>query len=163
MLAAVSLALAGGEVGCCGGIPFSISAAVGFIAMSVVEVPNELVLVSAIRKRLEDGVHLTWPWSKVPWSACDRLLMTALVASLDFVPMAIATGTRAEVQNSLATVAIGGAVIATALTLLVLPALCGMVGAALTAKHSVGPQGGSGGLMLGSSLYPRSGQPDSTL
>jgi cobalt-zinc-cadmium resistance protein CzcA len=128
VLTAVPLALAGGVFALLlRGIPFSISAAVGFIAVSGVAVLNGLVLISAIRKRLEDGMT---PHSAVIDGAMERVrpvLMTAAVASLGFVPMAIATGTGAEVQKPLATVVIGGLITATVLTLFVLPALCGMV------------------------------------
>ncbi len=128
VLTAVPLALAGGVFALAlRGIPFSISAAVGFIAVSGVAVLNGLVLISAIRKRLADGLA---PNAAVIEGAMERVrpvLMTALVASLGFVPMAIATGTGAEVQKPLATVVIGGLVTATVLTLFVLPAICGMV------------------------------------
>jgi len=128
VLTAVPLALAGGVFALAlRGIPFSISASVGFIAVSGVAVLNGLVLISAIRKRLADGAS---PDEAVERGAMERVrpvLMTALVASLGFVPMAIATGTGAEVQKPLATVVIGGLLTATALTLFVLPALCGMV------------------------------------
>jgi len=128
VLTAVPLALAGGVFALLlRGIPFSISAAVGFIAVSGVAVLNGLVLISAIRKRLDDGMA---PDAAVIEGAMERVrpvLMTALVASLGFVPMAIATGTGAEVQKPLATVVIGGLVTATVLTLFVLPALCGIV------------------------------------
>ena len=128
VLTAVPLALAGGVFALLlRGMPFSISAAVGFIAVSGVAVLNGLVLISAIRKRLKDGMA---PDAAVVEGAMERVrpvLMTALVASLGFVPMAIATGTGAEVQKPLATVVIGGLVTATVLTLFVLPALCGLV------------------------------------
>ncbi|WP_059414355.1 CusA/CzcA family heavy metal efflux RND transporter [Cupriavidus basilensis] len=128
VLTAVPLALAGGVFALMlRGIPFSISAAVGFIAVSGVAVLNGLVLISAIRKRLEDQAT---PDAAVIDGAMERVrpvLMTALVASLGFVPMAIATGTGAEVQKPLATVVIGGLITATVLTLFVLPAICGMV------------------------------------
>ncbi|MEN7527467.1 CusA/CzcA family heavy metal efflux RND transporter [Cupriavidus sp. DL-D2] len=128
VLTAVPLALAGGVFALLlRGIPFSISAAVGFIAVSGVAVLNGLVLISAIRKRMEDGMA---PNTAVIEGAMERVrpvLMTALVASLGFVPMAIATGTGAEVQKPLATVVIGGLVTATVLTLFVLPAICGMM------------------------------------
>lgn len=104
-------------------IPLSISAAVGFIAVSGVAVLNGLVLINAIKKRVDAGVPAD---VAVMEGAVERLrpvLMTALVASLGFVPMAIATGTGAEVQKPLATVVIGGLVTATILTLLVLPML----------------------------------------
>ncbi len=128
VLTAVPLALAGGVFALAlRGIPFSISAAVGFIAVSGVAVLNGLVLISAINKRLADGAEAA---SAVIDGAMERLrpvLMTALVASLGFVPMAIATGTGAEVQKPLATVVIGGLVTSTVLTLFVLPAIAGMV------------------------------------
>jgi cobalt-zinc-cadmium resistance protein CzcA len=104
-------------------IPLSISAAVGFIAVSGVAVLNGLVLINAIKKRVDAGVPAD---TAVIAGSLERLrpvLMTALVASLGFVPMAIATGTGAEVQKPLATVVIGGLVTATILTLLVLPML----------------------------------------
>jgi cobalt-zinc-cadmium resistance protein CzcA len=128
VLTAVPLALAGGVFALLlRGMPFSISAAVGFIAVSGVAVLNGLVLISAINKRLADGVE---PGDAVIDGALERLrpvLMTALVASLGFVPMAIATGTGAEVQKPLATVVIGGLITSTVLTLFVLPAISGMV------------------------------------
>ncbi len=105
------------------GMPFSISAAVGFIALSGVAVLNGLVMVSRINQLIQEG---TKPNLAIVEGALSRLrpvLMTALVASLGFVPMAIATGAGAEVQKPLATVVIGGLVTATILTLLVLPAL----------------------------------------
>ncbi len=105
------------------GIPFSISAAVGFIALSGVAVLNGLVLVSFINKLLEEGVELEDAVYRGCVTRLRPILMTALVASLGFVPMALATGTGAEVQRPLATVVIGGILSSTALTLLVLPAL----------------------------------------
>jgi len=106
------------------GMPFSISAGVGFIALFGVAVLNGVVLVSFIRRLgLEEGLQ---PWEAAPRAARARLrpvLMTALVASLGFVPMALATGAGAEVQKPLATVVIGGLVTSTLLTLVVLPAL----------------------------------------
>ena len=104
-------------------IPLSLSAAVGFIALSGVAVLNGLVLISCINDLRQAGRSLH---EAVVEGALQRLrpvLMTALVASLGFVPMAIAIGTGAEVQRPLATVVIGGIVSSTILTLLVLPAL----------------------------------------
>ncbi|MBD8531671.1 MULTISPECIES: CusA/CzcA family heavy metal efflux RND transporter [unclassified Massilia] len=128
VLTTVPLALAGGVFALLlRGMPFSISAAVGFIAVSGVAVLNGLVLISAINKRLADGAPAS---DAVIDGALERLrpvLMTALVASLGFVPMAIATGTGAEVQKPLATVVIGGLITSTVLTLFVLPAITGMV------------------------------------
>jgi cobalt-zinc-cadmium resistance protein CzcA len=109
------------------GLPFSISAAVGFIALSGVSVLNSMVLVTFIRHLLERGMELN---EAVEHAALVRLrpvLMTALVASLGFVPMAISTGVGAEVQRPLATVVIGGVISSTLLTLLVLPVLYDLV------------------------------------
>jgi cobalt-zinc-cadmium resistance protein CzcA len=105
------------------GIALSISAAVGFIALSGVAVLNGIVMISFINKLLEDGEPLDQAIQKGALTRLRPVLMTALVASLGFVPMAIATGTGAEVQRPLATVVIGGIISSTALTLLVLPAL----------------------------------------
>ena len=105
------------------GIPLSITAAVGFIALCGVAVLNGLVMLSFISSLREEGKSVA---EAVRIGALTRLrpvLMTALVASLGFVPMAIATGTGAEVQRPLATVVIGGIISSTILTLLVLPAL----------------------------------------
>ncbi|SHM96819.1 cobalt-zinc-cadmium resistance protein CzcA [Duganella sacchari] len=105
------------------GIPLSISAVVGFIALSGVAVLNGLVLISAIRKLREDGRTVEQAIREGALGRLRPVLMTALVASLGFIPMAIATGTGAEVQRPLATVVIGGILSSTALTLLVLPLL----------------------------------------
>ncbi|MFZ6711838.1 efflux RND transporter permease subunit [Undibacterium sp. TC9W] len=104
-------------------IPLSISAGVGFIALSGVAVLNGLVMIAYIRSLREEGMPLD---SAIQQGALTRLrpvLMTALVASLGFIPMALATGTGAEVQRPLATVVIGGILSSTLLTLLVLPLL----------------------------------------
>jgi cobalt-zinc-cadmium resistance protein CzcA len=109
------------------GMPFSISAAVGFIALSGVAVLNGLVMIGAI-----DDLAKNRPWNEaVRAGALRRLrpvLMTALVASLGFVPMAVANGAGAEVQRPLATVVIGGLFSATLLTLFVLPSLYAWLG-----------------------------------
>ncbi|MBL8450178.1 MAG: CusA/CzcA family heavy metal efflux RND transporter [Dechloromonas sp.] len=109
------------------GIPLSISAAVGFIALSGVAVLNGLVMISFIRNLLEEGRPLDAAIREGALTRLRPVLMTALVASLGFVPMAIATGTGAEVQRPLATVVIGGILSSTALTLLVLPLLYRLV------------------------------------
>jgi heavy metal efflux system protein len=128
VFSAIPLALAGGVFALAArGMPFSVSAAVGFIALSGVAVLNGLVMMTAIRQRLERGVSLD---HAIVDGAMERLrpvLMTGLVASLGFVPMALATETGAEVQRPLATVVIGGLVTATALTLFVLPAICRLI------------------------------------
>lgn len=105
------------------GIPLSISAAVGFIALSGVAVLNGLVMISYIRGLREEGVPLDAAIREGALTRLRPVLMTALVASLGFIPMAIATGTGAEVQRPLATVVIGGILSSTLLTLLVLPIL----------------------------------------
>ncbi|MEE4670933.1 CusA/CzcA family heavy metal efflux RND transporter [Pseudomonas alliivorans] len=104
-------------------IPLSISAGVGFIALSGVAVLNGLVMISFIRNLREEGRSLHDSITEGALTRLRPVLMTALVASLGFIPMALATGTGAEVQRPLATVVIGGILSSTALTLLVLPAL----------------------------------------
>ena len=105
------------------GIPLSISAAVGFIALCGVAVLNGLVMIAFIRSLREEGRSLDAAIREGALTRLRPVLMTALVASLGFVPMAIATGTGAEVQRPLATVVIGGILSSTILTLLVLPIL----------------------------------------
>jgi len=120
----VPLAVTGGIIALAArGLPFSISAGIGFIALSGVAVLNGVVMVSAINRNRDNGMKVA---DAVHQGAIQRLrpvLMTALVAALGFVPMALNTGIGAEVQRPLATVVIGGIASATVLTLLVLPAL----------------------------------------
>ena len=104
-------------------IPLSISASIGFIALSGVAVLNGLVLISFIRGLQDQGMPLHEAVREGTITRLRPVLMTALVASLGFLPMAIATGTGAEVQRPLATVVIGGILSSTLLTLLVLPLL----------------------------------------
>jgi cobalt-zinc-cadmium resistance protein CzcA len=104
-------------------MPFSISAAVGFIALSGVAVLNGLVMVTYINQLRLRGATRDEAIFQGAMTRLRPVLMTALVASLGFVPMALATGTGAEVQKPLATVVIGGLVSSTLLTLVVLPAL----------------------------------------
>ena len=104
-------------------IPLSISAGVGFIALSGVAVLNGLVMIAFIRNLREEGRSLTEAINVGALTRLRPVLMTALVASLGFIPMALATGTGAEVQRPLATVVIGGILSSTILTLLILPAL----------------------------------------
>jgi len=128
VFSAVPMALAGGVFALLlRGIPFSITAAVGFIALSGVAVLNGLVMMSAIRKHREDGEDDDQAIADGAMERVRPVLMTALVASLGFVPMALATGTGAEVQRPLATVVIGGLITSTVLTLLVLPAITAWV------------------------------------
>jgi cobalt-zinc-cadmium resistance protein CzcA len=104
-------------------IPLSISAGVGFIALSGVAVLNGLVMIAFIRNLREEGRTLSDAINEGALTRLRPVLMTALVASLGFIPMALATGTGAEVQRPLATVVIGGILSSTILTLLILPAL----------------------------------------
>lgn len=104
-------------------MPFSIPAAVGFIALSGIAVLNGLVMITYINDLVAKGMAVRDAVIEGALTRLRPVLMTALVASLGFVPMALATGTGAEVQKPLATVVIGGLITATALTLLVLPAL----------------------------------------
>lgn len=120
----VPLALTGGVIALwLRDLPLSISAGVGFIALSGVAVLNGLVLVSFIRQRWHETQDLLVAIIDGSLTRLRPVLMTALVASLGFVPMALNTGTGAEVQRPLATVVIGGIVSSTLLTLLVLPVL----------------------------------------
>ena len=108
-------------------IPFSISAAVGFIALSGVAVLNGLVMITFINTLREDGQPLEEAVMHGALSRLRPVLMTALVASLGFLPMMLATGRGSEVQRPLATVVVGGVLSSTALTLLVLPVLYSLV------------------------------------
>ena len=131
VFACVPLALVGGALALLlRGMPFSVSAAVGFIAVSGVATLNGLVLMQAIRERLTAGLT---PYDAAIEGASSRLravLTTAMVAIVGFIPMALAHGAGAEVQKPLATVVIGGLLTATILTLLVLPTF-----AARAVKH----------------------------
>lgn len=108
-------------------IPLSISAGVGFIALSGVAVLNGLVMLSFINALRAEGKPIDVAVEEGCLTRLRPVLMTALVASLGFVPMALATGAGAEVQRPLATVVIGGIISSTLLTLLVLPALYTLV------------------------------------
>jgi len=142
----VPLALTGGVLALwLRDIPLSISAGVGFIALSGVAVLNGLVMVSFIRSLMEEGKGLDEAIIEGALTRLRPVLMTALVASLGFIPMALNVGTGAEVQRPLATVVIGGIVSSTLLTLLVLPGLFRMAhrsarrAPSLTAKAGVTP------------------------
>ncbi|MGH6800631.1 MAG: efflux RND transporter permease subunit, partial [Methylocella sp.] len=124
VFSAVPLALSGGVAALwLRDMPFSVSAAVGFIALSGVAVLNGLVMLTFIKQLIGEGMPFLQAISDGAVTRLRPVAMTALVASLGFVPMALATGTGAEVQKPLATVVIGGLISATLLTLLVLPAL----------------------------------------
>lgn len=140
----VPLALSGGLLALwLRGLPLSISAIIGFIALFGIAVLNAVVLVSHIRRLEADGASTD---EAVVRGSMDRLrpvLMTALVASLGFLPMALATSLGAEVQRPLATVVIGGLLTSTALTLLVVPALypCWARGETTRPRPHAGPAG----------------------
>ena len=121
---AVPLALSGGVFSLwLRNMPFSISAAVGFIAVSGVAVLNGLVMITYINQLRKDNRKLEEAIHEGAMTRLRPVMMTALVASLGFLPMALATGRGAEVQQPLATVVIGGLISSTLLTLVVLPAL----------------------------------------
>lgn len=120
----VPLALSGGILALwLRGMPFSISAAIGFIALSGIAVLNGLVLITSIHQLRQTGLETEEAITTGALTRLRPVLMTALVASFGFIPMAFASGTGSEVQKPLATVVIGGLISATLLTLLVLPAL----------------------------------------
>ena len=131
VFSAVPMALTGGVAALwLRDMPFSVSAAVGFIALSGVAVLNGLVLLNHIRALVAEGLLVPQAVREGALTRLRPVVMTALVAALGFVPMALATGTGAEVQRPLATVVIGGLMSATLLTLLVLPALYARFGRA---------------------------------
>jgi cobalt-zinc-cadmium resistance protein CzcA len=144
VFSAVPLALTGGIAALwLRDMTFSVSAAVGFIALSGVAVLNGLVMLSFMRQLIQQGSTKS---DAIRVGAITRLrpvVITALVASLGFVPMAFATGTGAEVQKPLATVVIGGLISATVLTLFVLPALYAYFTEEARPKHDVGIAGTS--------------------
>jgi cobalt-zinc-cadmium resistance protein CzcA len=123
----VPLALTGGVIALwLRGIPLSITAGVGFITLSGVAVLTGVVMVAAFRDRISNGASLDAAIREGAMLRLRPILMVALVAALGFLPMALNTGTGAEVQRPLATVVIGGIISSTLLTLLVLPGLYGM-------------------------------------
>ena len=123
---AVPVAAVGGVAGLwCRGMPFSISAAVGFIALAGVAVLNGLVMVTFIRQLRHGGMPLNDAVIQGSLIRLRPVLMTALVAAFGFVPMALASGMGAEVQRPLATVVIGGIISSTLLTLFLIPVLYG--------------------------------------
>jgi cobalt-zinc-cadmium resistance protein CzcA len=136
----VPLALTGGVLALwLRGIPFSISAGIGFVALSGVAVLNGLVMVTFINQLRREGLALHEAIVRGSLTRLRPVLMTALVASLGFVPMAIATGTGAEVQRPLATVVIGGIISSTLLTLIVLPAMITAIGGACARTQRLPP------------------------
>jgi cobalt-zinc-cadmium resistance protein CzcA len=145
VFAALPLGLAGGIFALkLSGITFSISAAVGLIVLAGVAVLNGLVLMSSIRQRLADGRPLAEAIHEGTMERFRPVLMTGLVPAIGFIPMALAHGTGAEVQKPLAMVVIGGLITATAVSLLVLPAITRLIlgrsrGAPVPA-HAVGAE-----------------------
>ena len=141
---AVPLGLSGGVFALAlSGINFSVSAAVGFIVLAGVAVLNGLVVMSSIRQRLADGMALGQAIIDGAMEKVRPVVMTGLVPAIGFIPMAVASGTGAEVQKPLAMVVIGGLSTATALTLLVLPAITqvvlGLAGRGAKAEPSLVP------------------------
>jgi cobalt-zinc-cadmium resistance protein CzcA len=120
------------------GIPLSILAGVGFIALSGIAVLNGLVMVSFIRELRASGTSLDDAILQGARTRLRPVLMMALVAALGFIPMAFNTGIRSEVRRPLATVVIGGIVSSTLLTLLVLPGLYRLFGSRVTAPTDAG-------------------------
>ena len=108
-------------------IPFSISAGVGFIALSGIAVLNGLVMLTFIRRLHKQGKDLHTAIMEGATTRLRPVLMTALTDAVGFIPMAINTGIGSEVQRPLATVVIGGVISSTVLTLFVLPALYRLV------------------------------------
>ncbi len=135
IFAGVPFAMVGGVVALLvRGLPFSISAAVGFVALSGVSVLGDMVLVSRVRQLLVRGVPLDDAIREAALSRLRPVLMTAAVAAIGFLPMALNTGVGAEVQRPLATVVIGGVLSSTLLTLVVLPVLYAAFGAGRPAR-----------------------------
>ncbi|MCY1033036.1 CusA/CzcA family heavy metal efflux RND transporter [Corallococcus sp. BB11-1] len=142
IFAGVPFALVGGVLALLvRGLPFSISAAVGFIALSGVSVLGDMVLVSRVRQLLGRGRPLQEALPEAALSRLRPVLMTSSVAAIGFLPMALNTGVGAEVQRPLATVVIGGILSSTLLTLVVLPVLYSILGAGSEVPREGGPKG----------------------
>lgn len=136
---AIPLALAGGVFSLLlTGLPFSVTAAVGFIVLSGVTVLNGLVVMSSINQRLDAGKPVDEAIAEGTMERVRAVLMTGIVPAIGFVPMAIATGTGAEVQKPLAIVVIGGLITSTLLTLFVLPAISHLLLRGRHKKHVAG-------------------------
>ncbi len=125
------------------GMHFSMSAGIGFIALSGVAVLADMVMVQYIRRNLDRGMPLREAVEDAAVTRLRPVLMTAAVASIGFLPMAVSTGTGAEVQKPLATVVIGGLITSTTLTLLVLPALYTLVSGRGRRDRALGSNGKS--------------------
>lgn len=136
---AIPLALAGGVFSLLLiGLPFSVSAAVGFIVLSGVTVLNGLVVMTSVNQRIDAGMAVDQAVTEGTMERVRAVLMTGIVPAIGFVPMAIATGTGAEVQKPLAIVVIGGLITSTLLTLFVLPAISHLLLRGRAKKHIVG-------------------------
>jgi cobalt-zinc-cadmium resistance protein CzcA len=146
VFSAVPLALTGGIAALwLRDMPVSVPAAVGFIALSGVAVLNGLVMLTFIKQLMAEGRPRREAILEGAMTRLRPVAMTALVASLGFVPMALATETGAEVQRPLATVVIGGLISATLLTLVVLPALYARFGGKDVAAPGDTPSSEAGG------------------
>ena len=136
---AVPLGLAGGVFGLAlSGLSFSISAAVGFIVLSGVTVLNGLVVMTSISQRIEQGLPVDEAVADGMMERVRAVIITGVVPAIGFVPMAIATGRGAEVQKPLAIVVIAGLIVATLLTMFVLPAISHLLLRVRRKKHHVG-------------------------
>jgi len=136
---AVPLGLAGGVFGLfLAGLPFSISAAVGFIVLSGVTVLNGLVVMTSIQQRIASGAPVDEAVHSGMMERVRAVLMTGIVPAVGFVPMAIATGRGAEVQKPLAIVVIAGLIVATLLTMFVLPAISHLLLRVKGRRHRAG-------------------------
>ena len=136
---AVPLGLAGGVFGLAlAGLPFSISAAVGFIVLSGVTVLNGLVVMTSIRERIDGGLAVDEAIASGMMERVRAVLITGVVPAIGFIPMAIATGRGAEVQKPLAIVVIAGLIVATFLTLFVLPAISHLLLRVRAKRHVAG-------------------------
>jgi cobalt-zinc-cadmium resistance protein CzcA len=135
----IPLAAIGGVIMLYGrGIPFSVSAAIGFIALSGIAVLNGQVLIAAIRSMIDDGMALRQAVVAASRQRLIPVLATAITDAVGFLPMALSVGVGAEVQRPLASVVVGGVLTSTVLTLFVLPSLYLLVhegSTKRTAKH----------------------------
>ncbi len=139
---AIPLGLAGGVFALAlAGLPFSVSAAVGFIVLAGVGVLNGLVVMTAITQRIEEGLTVAQAIVEGSLERFRAVLMTGIVPAIGFVPMALATGQGAEVQKPLAIVVIGGLITSTILTLFVLPAISRLLLQGRHKHHETGDYG----------------------